>query len=76
MPTVLTSPKKLEDISRIVESTDLGVAMEEFIQSLDLPGDEEEIVIDSVGGLPSAGLRPSALPKNSPSLIRMDWWKG
>ena len=75
MSVTLMNPKNLEDISHIVESTDLGVAMQEFIQSLDLPDDEEEIVIDSVGGLPSAGLRPSALPKSSPSLIRMEWWK-
>ena len=74
MPATLTNPTKLKDLSRIVESTDLGAAMEEFIQSLDLPGDEEETVIDSIGGLPSAGLRPSALPKSSPSLIRMEWW--
>ena len=73
--TTLTDQTKLEDLSQIVESTELGTAIEEFIQSLDLPGDEEDIVIDSVGGLPSAGLRPSALPKSSPSLIRMEFWK-
>ena len=73
MTTVLTERETMEELSRVVEREDLGPTLEEFIESLDLPADEEIAVKGSLKALPDTHLNPVALPKNPP-VIRNDWW--
>ena len=73
MPATLTDPRTLEDLSRTVEETN-GSSLEEFIQSLSLPSDEESTVVSSLKSLPDRGLSPSALPKNPPNIKMDHYW--
>jgi hypothetical protein len=75
MPVSLADPKKLEELSQMVESVELDASLESFIRSLSLPDEEEDVVRQSMKMLPQLGSRPTALPKNPPNLIRMDVWK-
>ena len=75
MDTVLADRRKLDELSRIVENIELDSSLEEFIQSLSLPSEEESAVRDSLKQLPPADVQPSALPKAAPNLIRMAWWQ-
>ena len=74
MTTALTERETMEELSRVVEREDLHPALEEFIESLDLPADEETAVKGSLKALPDTDLRPVALPKNPPSVMSHSFW--
>ena len=70
----LAEPGTREELSRIVEDVELNASLEEFIRSLSLSDHEENVIIDSLQELPDRHTNPDGLPKNSPDLIRMNWW--
>ena len=74
MTMTLTDPKRLEQLSDSVEASDLDAPLEGFIQSLCLPPDEENAVIDSLKMLPDPGAAPSALPKSPPAVAGPNVW--
>ena len=74
MVTTITDPKKIENLSKHVESSDLDAPLEAFIQSLSFPPDEENAMMDSLKALPNQVVAPSALPKNPPNLMGHQFW--
>ena len=72
MPAILTEQETIEEVSRVVE--DPGSSLEEFIESLSLPADEEATVKRSIQALPDRAVELAALPKNPPSVMAHNWW--
>ena len=72
MPATLTQRETIEEVSRVVENPDSS--LEEFIESLSLPADEEAVVKGSIKALPDRDTRPSGLPTDPPSVMGPDWW--
>ena len=74
MTSKLVEPSTVEQLSRRVENGNGTESIEEFLESLSLPDDEEATIVSSLKMLPSPDVRPSGMPKAPPSVMSHEFW--
>lgn len=74
MSVTLQDPEKLQELCQAVERDQLNSSVLAFIESLDLPADEETVIASSIGKLPEPRVGQGMFPKRLPELIKMVWW--